>query len=220
MSNLSKKINLEKLMYLARYLLDVQLEHGVSTAHETRTQDIKFFLLNHEGNYYNLDAQELAWLEEAAETAVQHLITHGKNSYLSHNIFFGYDNEPPDTRTAEQIREARLMEYTPDQIAEAGLYAYEVMLDEDYAGKYTFDKIWNDDFGGVIQTGYDGDDEDPVNVLIQKDIDTRIEVGLYAHEYIHLAELVRGALHNEGVIEDLSDAQRILEYLDSVEDEE
>jgi hypothetical protein len=216
MSNLSKKIDLEKLMYLARYLLDVQLEHGVSTAHETRTQDIKYFMTMHGPSWYNFDAQELAWLEEVAEKAVQHIIVNGKNSFLSHHIMYAYDNEPPDTRTPEQIREDRLKEYTQEQIEEFGLDAFEIMIDSDYAGKYTFDMIWNGDIGP--DTAYEGMDEDPIHDLMHKNIDARVALARNWKLVEELKGIVEGALNNDPQV--FGDPDRAWEILTELDKEE
>lgn len=215
MSNLSKKMTMTEIMHLSNYLLGIRLEHGVSTAHETKKQDTEYYLKVHK---HNLDEQELIWLDEVTEKAMDHILEQRRHSSLSEHILYAYNNEPPDTRTDAEIHADRLKEFTPEQIADWGRQTYDIYFMEEYQGRFTFDAIYNGDFP---ETVYEGDGEDPVQDMIRENREARIRLGRNWELVEELKSIVESALNNDPqVFANPDRAYEILNELDSEEEDD
>lgn len=198
---LSEKITLEQVNELLGMLSEYHWEHG-EEAYMTFGYDMKLNWLVK--NQIDLTEEEYDSLSDLVMGSL-------RDGEATQSDIDQYDDEPePDNRTEAQIIADRLKEFTPEQIAQFGLDAFEIMIDEEYQGRFTFDAIWNGDIGP--DTVYQGDGDDPVNDLIQNNIQLRLDVARRAPEYFALFTIVDRALMNGGKIlaADLEQASTII----------
>jgi hypothetical protein len=204
---LSEKITLEQVNELLGMLSEYHWEHG-EEAYLTFGYDMK-------GRW--LAKNNIDLTEEEYDSLSDLIMGSLRDGEVKQSDIDAYDDEPePDNRTPDQIHEDRLKEFTPEEIADFGLQAFEIMVDSDYAGKYTFDAIYN---GDIIPTMYDGMDEDPVQAAMEANIQLRLDIARRAPEYLALFAIVDRALMNGGKIL-AADLEKAGTIINSGEDEE
>ena len=162
---LSEKMTLGQANFLVHKLSEYHWEHG-EEAYYTFSGGIKHnFLVEN-----NIDLTEEEY--DALSDLIGSALRVGKVTQADIDL---YNDEPkPDNRSEAEKLADRLKEATPEKIEEIGLAAFEIMISDEYRGRYTFDAIWNElvpeNFGH-----YEGESEDPIDQLIEANIEARIE---------------------------------------------
>lgn len=206
---LRDKITPKQVNELIGKLFDLHWNSGEGAYLHFKGDEVRDFLSE---NNIDLDEDEQESLNDLTSTSQ---VKKGVGAVTQADID-AYDPAPPPVhRTPAEIRADRLKEYTEAEIAEFGLRAFEIIINDENWGKYTFDMIWNDN----DVTMYEGNDQDPVTEKIEQDIDDRIHVARHAHSYIRLAEIVKSLLMFGGVISESSDAGYLLEQIEKDEEE-
>lgn len=203
-NNLSKKIALVQVNALLKKLQDMHFEYGEGAYHFHSGDTKRAFLAI---NNIDLNEDEMESLNDLTSSS---MVRAGK---ATQEDLEAYDDKPePDRRTPEQIRADRYKQYTVEEISAFGKEAFELMVDPDYAGKYTFDAIWNDRIHEHFDN-YEGMDEDPVHILVHANIQARIEAGKNLDTYRKLREVLLRVLGNVRNMDE-DDFEKICNLLD------
>lgn len=198
-NNFSSKVTVAQLNVFIPKLANYHWEYG-----EEAFGDRSSYMINE-----FIKQQAIDLNEEERESLFDLLCgsTLRKGSVTQADIDQYDDPEPPDLRTDAEIHADRLKEFTPEQIAEWGLEAFEIKISDEYAGKYTFDAIYNGEFP---DTTYQGEHQDPVMELIMENCEARIEA---ARNLPAIRAAVERVMRNHGTMDE-TDLETLSELLD------